>query len=342
MKPKAVITHWIHDHVARYLSDRCAVVLPPANQTMSREELLRNGPETEALMVFLPVWVDRDLLDAFPKLKIISSGFVHLNNVDVEECTKRGIWFTTVPDMRANAAAELTVGLLIGMARRMPEGDRFIRSGKFSGWRPSNYGTGLAGKTAGIIGVGAVGQAVARRLSGFDMKLVYADPNPLPKDREYALKASRLSLDDLLATSDFIILCVPLSQGTRHLVNASTIAKMKRGAFIVNSSRGSVVDEPAVAAALTADMLGGYASDVFEMEDAMKDGGPQKTIPAELINAVHRTFFTPHIGSAVEEVRAAIEMEAARNIVQALNGERPQGAANQPEISWGNAGTPYF
>jgi phosphonate dehydrogenase len=224
--------------------------------------------------------------------------------------------------------AELTVGLLIAITRRFLTGDDHVRSGTFSGWQPLLYGVGLAGKTLGLIGLGAVGRTIAQRLRGFDLRVVYNDPMPASPEVERELSVASIGIEELLATSDFIVPLVHLTPQTYHLINAATIAKMKSGAYIVNVARGSVVDEAAVADALASGKLSGYAADVFEMEDWALDTRPRAVHPA-LLAERERTFFTPHLASAVDEVRHSIEVEAAENLIDVLVHSRtPRGAVN--------------
>jgi phosphonate dehydrogenase len=225
--------------------------------------------------------------------------------------------------------AELTIGLLLGLTRHLLEGDRRIRSGGFRGWRPELYGTGLTGGTLGIIGMGAVGRAIAKRLSGFDMNVIYCDDIVLDAEQERAWGVRRVSLDDLLRESDFVVPMLPMTPQTLHLINADTIARMKPGSHLINACRGSVVDEQAVADALHRGQLAGYAADVFEMEEWQRPDRPME-IPKSLLDNTAQTFFTPHLGSAVKEVRVEIERQAARNIIEALCGQRPGGAINDP------------
>jgi phosphonate dehydrogenase len=226
----------------------------------------------------------------------------------------------------------LTIGLLLGLTRHLVEGDRRIRSGNFRGWRPELYGTGLTGRTLGIIGMGAVGQEIAKRLSGFDMNLVYCDPVALPDAKEKAWKLNRVSFDELLATSDFVVPMLPMTPLTLHLLNADALGKMRTGSFLINACRGSVVDELAVVEALRSGQLAGYAADVFEMEEWIRPDRPD-SIPRALLENTRQTFFSPHLGSAVSEVRIEIERQAAKNIIQALRGEKPDGAVPNPAFN---------
>jgi phosphonate dehydrogenase len=179
--------------------------------------------------------------------------------------------------------------------------------------------------------MGAVGQAIAKRLAGFDMKLVYCDHVALTDDKEHAWGVRRVSLDELLAASDFVVPMLPMAPQTLHLLNADSISKMRSGSYLINACRGSVVDELAVVEALRTGQLAGYAADVFEMEEWARADRPD-SIPRALLDNTRQTFFTPHLGSAVSEVRIEIERQAAKNIMQALAGERPVGAVNNPVL----------
>jgi phosphonate dehydrogenase len=329
IKRGVVITHWVHSEVIAFLSQRCEVIQNTTRETLPREEILKRAGDAHAIMVFMPDLVDEDFLFNCPKLKIIACALKGYDNFDVDACTRRGIWVSIVPDLLTTPTAELAIGLLIGLTRRMLEGDSFVRSGKFNGWRPELYGAGLAGRTLGIIGMGAVGQAIARRLVGYEMNVIYSDPIPLAKEKEDAVGLTRVSLTDLLAYSDFVVPLLPLNPETMHLINTTTISQMKPGSFLINACRGSVVNEQDVADALASGHLAGYAADVFEMEDWARTNRPHH-IPQELLDNGKQTFFTPHLGSAVDNVRREIAMEAALNILQALNGKMPQGAINQP------------
>jgi len=324
-KPLVVITHWVHHEVIRLLSEECQVIPNDTRDTLSREEIVQRCQEAQGLMVFMPDTIDAAFLQACPSLKIVAAALKGYDNFDVEACIRQGVWFTIVPDLLSVPTAELALGLLLGLTRHILPGDRVIRSGEFSGWRPQLYGAGLTGKTLGIVGMGGVGQILAQRLMGFDLKVVYSDPRSLPRDEEKALRLTRYSLPALLTSSDFVVLAVPLNPDTLHLINVHTLESMKPGSFLINPCRGSVVDEQAVAAALSSGQLRGYAADVFEMEDWARADRP-RAIPRALLENTNQTLFTPHLGSAVDEVRRDIALEAADNLLRALRGERPRWA----------------
>jgi phosphonate dehydrogenase len=329
MKPKVVLTHWVHPEIIELLQSIAEVVPNTTRETLPREEVLARAKDADALMAFMPDSIDESFLDACPKLKIVGAALKGYDNFDVDACTRRGVWFSIVPDLLTIPTAELTIGLLLGLTRHLLEGDRRIRSGGFRGWRPELYGAGLTGRTLGIIGMGAVGRAIAKRLSGFEMNLVYCDNVELDAESERTWGVRRVSLNELLRESDFVVPMLPMTPQTHHLINADTIAQMKSGSHLVNACRGSVVDEQAVVEALRSGQLAGYAADVYEMEEWQRPDRPNG-IPKALLDNTAQTFFTPHIGSAVKEVRLEIEREAARNIIEALCGRRPSGAINNP------------
>ncbi|MDB9539872.1 phosphonate dehydrogenase [Anabaenopsis tanganyikae CS-531] len=327
MKPKVVITNWVHPEVIELLEPHCEVIANPHQESLSREEILQRAKNADGLMVFMPDSIDEAFLRECPQLKVIAAALKGYDNFDVDACTRCGVWFTIVPSLLSAPTAEIAIGLLIGLSRQMLVGDRLMRRGKFAGWRPQLYSLGLANRTLGIVGMGALGKAIAQRLAGFEMRLLYSDPVALTPEQEEMANLVRVSFDTLIEVSDFVVLVVPLQPGTFHLINANTLAKMKPGSFLINPGRGSVVDEQAVCQALESGHLGGYAADVFEMEDWHRSDRPH-SIPQSLLENTNQTFLTPHIGSAVDELRRDIALEAAQNILQALQGEKPQGAVN--------------
>jgi phosphonate dehydrogenase len=246
---------------------------------------------------------------------------------------------TIVPDLLTEPTAELAVALLLGVCRRLREGDTLVRSGSFKGWRPILYSTGLGGRTVGLVGMGAVGQAIAARLGGFGCRLLYQDSRPLPPERERELRVERVEFQDLLARSDHVVLALPLTPKTVGLIGARALDQMKPGASLVNVGRGSVVDEKAVAAALRRGRLGGFAADVFAREDLSIPDRPRE-IPPELLSPELSTSFTPHLGSAVEETRFAIERSAAWSILEFFRGHALRHAVNEPVSGSVSPGAP--
>ncbi len=306
---KVLITQRVFPETIDLLSPHAEVIVGPPL------------PDADALMVFMPDSLDEAFLRACPNLKIVAAALKGCDNFDVESCTRLGIWFTIVPDLLTEPTAELALALMLGLARNVLAGDRLIRSGGFQGWRPILYGTGLAGSTVGLIGFGAVGRALARMLQGFSCRIQYFDPSV----------DGSTPVDTVLATSDFVLPLLPLTPQTFRILGREALSRMKRGSYLINVSRGSIVDEEAVTDAIESGHLTGYAADTFEMEDWARRDRPRE-ISARLLRFTDRTLFTPHLGSAVGSARREIERAAASNILQVLRGERPSGAINNPVI----------
>lgn len=327
MKPQAVLTQWVHPDVVARLARRCAVAVNPTREILAPDNLKARLAAARAVMVFPNDLVDEAFLRSAPRLKVVAAALTGADDIDVEACTRRKVWVTTVPDRESASTAELGVALLLALARRMLEGYRHVRSGRFRGWRPVLFGPGIADRTVGIVGMGSLGQALARRLAGFDCRTLYHDPRPLDAVSEEILGVQRASLPMMLDACDAVVLAVPLRPQTKGLVGRKALARMKPGALLVNLARGSVVDEEGVADALSCGRLGGYAADVFAFEDRSVPDRPLD-IPAPLLRHPDRTVLTPHLGSAVDEVRRDLALEAAGSILDVLEGRRPRGAVN--------------
>jgi phosphonate dehydrogenase len=328
-RPRTLVTHWIHDDVADELRRFADPVLNETRETLPAAEILARCRDAEALVAFMPDTVDDEFLSRCPRLRIVSAALKGFDNFDVAACTRRGVWLTIVPDLLTIPTAELALGLLLAVTRHILPGDQHVRSGRFSGWKPRWYGAGLTGATAGILGFGRVGQALASRLSAFGTRVVYADSRRLSDAEEGALGVTHRAIEPLLAESDFVFPFLPLSPETRHLLGASALGRMKRGSYLVNCGRGSLVDEAEVAAALRSGQLAGYAADVFEMEDWARADRPREVTPA-LLDPMLNTVFTPHLGSAVDGIRRDIAREAVLRIEEWARGERPRYAVNAP------------
>lgn len=324
-RPRVVVTHRVEERTLQVLGERCDVVANQTGTTLPRDEVLARCRDADAAMMFMPDTVDRTFLEGCARLRIVAGALRGYDNFDVAAFAERGVWFTVVPELLAGPTAELGVGLLVALARRIPEGDAFVRSGRFAGWQPHLYARGIAGSRIGIAGFGQLGRAVAQRLAGFEATVVYTDVTRASAGDEHRLQVTATSLDELLVTSDHLVLTVPLTTSTYHLIDAHALARMRPGALLVNLSRGSVVCERDVAAALQKGHLGGYAADVYELEDWALPGRPH-AIDDGILSPRDRTLLTPHLGSAVTEVRRQIELAAATSILQALNGGVPDGA----------------
>jgi phosphonate dehydrogenase len=326
---QVLVTHWVHPEVVSYLAGFCEPRVPSATEGIWADARVAELAATaDGLITCMADTVDDSFLARCPRLRVISATLKGYDNFDADACTRRGVWLTILPDLLTVPTAELAVALILGLTRQLGPADRYVRSGQFTGWRPQFYGTGLAGATVGIAGLGQVGQAVAARLRAFGTRIVYYDQRPLDPALAGELAATRLDLAGLLAASDIVLLLLPLAADTVRLVDAAALARMRPGACLVNVGRGSVVDEQAVLAALQAGRLGGYAADVFAMEDWALPGHPARIPPGLLSHP--RTLFTPHLGSAVDSVRRDMSLAAARQVEQALNGQRPDHAVNDP------------
>jgi len=328
--PLTVLTHRVFPETLSMLAGQTEILTNDTDASLPPDQILDRCRAADAVMAFMPDSIGDDFLAACPKLKIVACALKGYDNFDVRACTRHKVWVTVVDDLLTVPTAELAIGLTIGLSRYVLIGDADIRAGRYSGWRPTLYGTGLSGRIIGIVGMGKVGRAIAKRLKGFDADLLYADKLRLDTMTASSLRLKHAGFEELMRRADYVVLALPLTRETRHLVDESSLGMMKPGAFLVNPARGSLVDEEAVAAALADERLGGYAADVFAFEDWAQADRP-RTIPDRLLAQSDRTLFTPHLGSAVTEVRKAIEAEAATSILQALQGDRPKGAVNRFE-----------
>jgi phosphonate dehydrogenase len=331
MTARIVITNRVHAEVIDLLEPHGTVVVNRGDEPWSGDEVVRQAADADALVAFMTDSVDEPFLAQCPRLRIVACVLKGYDNFDVAACSRRKVWLSIVPDLLTNPTAELAIGLTIALGRKLLDGDAYMRSGAFAGWRSHLYGIGLDGSTVGVLGFGAVGRAIARRLGGFGARLLCHDLQPISEAESRVFGVEPRSLAGLFAESDFIIVAAPLTPDSLHLIDAEALAQMKRGALLVNVGRGSVVDETAVAAALADGRLGGYAADVFEMEDWARLDRPSG-IASPLIAHGQRTVLTPHLGSAVTRVRREMEMVAARNVIAVLEGRTPDNAVNRPAL----------
>ncbi|MCG8548190.1 MAG: NAD(P)-binding domain-containing protein [Alphaproteobacteria bacterium] len=326
-RPRCVITHRVFPETVTVLEQHAAVIQNEGCGSWPNEKVLDECQDAAAVMTFMPDHIDRAFIEACPKLKVVAGALKGYDNIDLDACRERGIWVSIVPDFLTSPTAELAIGLAIGIMRNVPTGDAWVRSGRFTAWRPTLYGTGFAGAAVGIVGFGGIGRAIADRLRGFGAAISYTDVRPASPDLELELEARFQSLNALLAESDVVFLCTPLTAYTKVLIDADALAKMKPGAFLINPARGSLVDEEAVADALKHGQLAGYAADAFAFEDWARNDRPT-TIPESLLRISDRTLFTPHLGSATNQARRMIERRAAANIIDALSGRCPRDAVD--------------
>jgi glyoxylate reductase len=311
-----LVTRRLPEPVMEFIQARCdADVWEGPPEAIPRDELLRRIRGRLGAITLLTERVDAEFLDAAgPDLRIVANYAVGFDNIDVEECTRRGVLATNTPDVLTETTADLAWSLLMAAARRIPEGDRFLRSRTPWIWGPEMMlGQDVHDKVLGVVGFGRIGQAMARRAAGFGMRVVYFDAFRPPPELERELGAEFREFDELLPEADFITIHVALTEETRHMFGAEQFKKMKRTAVVVNSSRGPVIDEAALAQALRDGEIFAAGLDVFEKEPEVH---PQLL---ELDNAV----IVPHLGSATVETRHAMGMLAADNLIAALEGRKP-------------------
>lgn len=324
-KPKIVITNWIHDDILAEI-EKFAICIANRDRTTpwSRDDILERGADADGLLAFMTDMVDEALLREMPNLKMVSCAVRGYDNFDIAACTRYGVTVAHVPDLLQDPTADLTLGAIIALTRHMLSADRYVRSGNFAGWRPHFYGLGLAGTPVGIIGIGGLGKAIAKRLLACNAKVMFHDQqiDRVAIDPWGEFKGT--SMDELLAQSRIVILALPLIEETHHLINRNAIAKMQAGTYLINPARGSVVDELAIADALKSGRLAGYAADVFAMEDWRLPDHP-RSIPRDFLDATDRTVFTPHLGSAVDEIRRDITKATVHHLAQFFRGETPDG-----------------
>jgi phosphonate dehydrogenase len=329
--PRIVVTNRIFPDVERRLREWGEVTINDAGSPWSRDQLAERLRNTDALMAFMTDRVDGALIGGASRLKVVACALKGYDNFDADACTRAGIWLTVVPDLLTIPTAELAVALTLGLNRNLLAGDERVRNG-FEGWRAELYGSGLHGANVGIAGLGRVGLAIAERLRGFGACLHGFDQQALSPAALSACGVSQVPWEELIDSSDVIVLALPLSPGTFHLVDAGALRRMRPDARLVNVGRGSVVDEAAVAQSLVDGHLAGYAADVFEMEDWARADRPRSVSP-RLLALRDRTLFTPHLGSGVRSTRLAIEHAAADAIIAVLSGAEPANAVNRPVVS---------
>ena len=330
MLSKIVVTQPIHSTVLSFLRQHSDVYMNPGPEPFSRDELIDGCKDAQGVMVFMTERIDADFLDICKNIRVIAGALKGHNNIDVSECSRNNIPVTNVPDLLSEPTGELTVGLMIALAREVCASDRHVRKSKFSGWRPLFYGQSLSHANVLIIGAGAVGQTILRMLGGFDCDCSYVDTVPLSSSAEIKLNCERTTLDTGLPKADFVVLALHLMPNTRHLVDEVFLSKMKKESFLINPARGSLVDEKAVETALSKGHLAGYAADTFELEDWALPDRPSAISPGLLMS--EKTVFTPHIGSAVRKVREAIEFSAAQSLVDGINGRIPENTVNAKHV----------
>lgn len=320
-KPKVLATRPLFPAAQEILNASCDVEYWTQPDRIPRDELLRRVKDKEALVCLLTETVNLELLGAAPKLRIAANVAVGFDNIDVSVCTKRGVVATNTPGVLDETTADFAWTLMMAVSRRLIEGEMLARSGNWKGWDLDQLvGTDVWGKTLGIVGFGRIGRAMARRALGFQMKVIYTDAVRAPEAVEKELNATNRPLNDLLAESDFVSVHVPLLPETRGLFDAPKLFRMKPTAFLINTSRGAVVDEAALVHALESKKIAGAALDVFENEPFIHPGLKRPNV-----------VLAPHIASASIETRTRMACMAAENVVALFKGQRPANMLN-PEV----------
>jgi len=322
MKEKVFVTQKIPPEGIKLLKKHFQVRVYPQDKVISQKELLKGVKWCDALLCLLTDKIDNKVLRENPNLKIVSNYAVGYNNIDVKSATSLRIPITNTPGVLTDAVAEHTLALMMSIARRIPESDKFVRAGKFNGWKPLLLlGTQLKGKTLGIVGLGRIGVRVAEiAVKGMGMTVMYHDVKK-NKDFEKKFGAKFAKLDKLLKSSDFVSLHVPLLLSTKHLMGNKEMGMMKKSAYLINTSRGPIVNEKALVSALKQRRIAGAALDVFENEPKLSAG----------LSKLDNVILTPHTASATSEARSAMSLIAAENIIAVLKGKRAKFTVN-PEV----------
>lgn len=286
------------------------------DQNLPRQKLRSLIKDKHAILCSIPDKIDRDVLANAENLRVVSTYSVGYDHIDVEEATKRGIAVTNTPNVLTDATADLTFALLLGIARRIIEGHNLVTQRRWKdSWSPYfMVGTDLVGKTLGILGMGRIGKAVAARAMGFGLKVAYYNRHRLSQKEEQTLRIDYLPLDGLLNQADFVLIHVPLTEETHHLIDAKKIVMMKKTAFLINTSRGPIVDEDALIDALEKKQIAGAALDVY---------GEEPLPTTSRLLSLNNVLLTPHIGSAAEDARYKMGEIAAQNLADALLGKKP-------------------
>ena len=301
------------------LRERFEVQVNTHDEQMAREELLAAVADVDALVCLPSESIDAELLDAAQKLRVVSNYAVGFNNVDVDAATVRGVMVTNTPDVVTDATADLAWAILMAIARDIRVVDRFARSGEWKEWRPEAFmAADITGATLGIVGLGRIGQAMARRAAGFDMRVLYSDVHRADQEIERRLGVEFVEMDSLLRESDFVTLHVPLNDATRHLIGERELSLMKPLAYLVNASRGPIVDERALVEALREHRVAGAALDVYENEPRLAEG----------LAALDNVILIPHLGANSRRTRDRMAEMTVENVVAALSGDVPPSLVN--------------
>jgi glyoxylate reductase len=319
MKPKVLVTRKIPERPLSLLKETAEMTLNIEDRAMTPEEIIAGLPQKAALLSMGGDPISAGILEAGKELKVVANYAVGFDNIDLAAATRLKIAVTNTPDVLTDTTADLTFALILGTARRIVECDRFVRAGKWVQWRPDLLlGSDVHEKILGIVGLGRIGSAIARRALGFNMKILYTDVRPVESIVAERFRAEFLPLQDLLRESDFVTLHVSLTPETTHLIGREELRLMKKSAFLINASRGPVVEEKALVEALKLGIIAGAGLDVFEEEPRVNP---------ELIQ-MDNVLLLPHIGSATFETREKMAFVAVNNLLAVLRGEIPPNILN--------------
>ena len=320
--PAIFITKEISGEGLELLKKEHRLQINSTDRPVTLQEMLDGIREADALLCMLSDRVGREIIENAPNLKVVANLAVGVDNIDVEACTSRGIVVTNTPGVLTEATADLTWALLLAVTRRVVEGDCFVRAGKFKGWGPLLFvGGDLHGKTLGIIGMGRIGCAVARRGAGFGMRIIYYQRERLPAAVEKELKAAYLPLNKVVGEADYLTLHLPYYPEVHHFINEERLGMMKPNAYLINTARGAHIDEQALVKHLKANKIAGAALDVYEKEPQLSPG----------LVGLKNVVLSPHTGSASAVTRRLMTEMAVKSIVAVLNGKRPEHVVN-PEV----------
>ena len=320
-RPRVLVTREIFDESLEYLARHFEVSANQSDRVFTPEGLAAQLADKNGALITLTERIDAALLEQCPKLKAVCNIAVGFNNIDLNACQAHGVMATNTPGVLDDSTADFTWALILATARRVTEAEHYLRAGKWTGWKLKQFlGTDVHHAALGILGMGRVGQAVARRARGFEMTVLYHNSRRLSAEVEKSCRAAYLSLDELLARADILTVHTPYSPATHHLLGAAQFAKMKPGAIIINAARGGVVDDAALVAALKQGALAGAGLDVFENEPALH---------ADFLKLTN-VVLTPHIASSSEATRRRMAMLAAENLVAALTTGKPPNLLHPP------------
>ncbi|EKF49957.1 glyoxylate reductase [Thermosipho africanus H17ap60334] len=310
---KVFITYKIPESGINLLKEKFDVDVYEGERFLTKQEMMERVKDADAVVTQLRDPVDKEFIDAGKKLKIIANYAVGFNNIDVEYAKQKGIYVTNTPDVLTEATADIAWALILAVARKIIPADKFTREGKFEGWKPNLFlGYEIYGKTLGIIGMGRIGKAVARRAMGFGMKIIYHNRKRVEDDYKY--NAKYVDLETLLKESDYISINAPLTNETYHLLNKERLSLLKKNAILVNTARGPIVDEKALYELLKDGKIAGAGFDVYENEPKITEG----------LEKLDNVVLLPHIGSATYETREKMSIMVAENIIDALEGKIPR------------------